>query len=254
MVGPAPAHRDAPTCAWPGAWRSTAWPTAGSCARTFEELWVQPAAGDGAERSAPRCSPTNAVSASRAAFGWTTAIGGPSIRTRRSRNYLDKRRRSLPDRSPARRMIRETARLLAEDQAVVGWFQGGWMGPALARQHAASSPMSRTKENWHSASILKIKFRRRASAHFAPARATLSLRRPSWKRPELAEDRQCAMFLPAPFVPFRCAAGQRRVRFPRSSSRVEFAAVPDDPSWKNFGLSYLRRSDCEHEHVHVGAA
>ena len=35
------------TCAWPAAWRSTASATAGSCAKgPFEELWIQPAAGD----------------------------------------------------------------------------------------------------------------------------------------------------------------------------------------------------------------
>ena len=33
-------------CAWPAAWRSIASPTARCCATAFDNIWIQPAAGD----------------------------------------------------------------------------------------------------------------------------------------------------------------------------------------------------------------
>jgi carbamoyltransferase len=132
----------------------------------FENSGCSPRRATPAARSARRCSPTTRCSASRAPSRWITATGARSIRTRRSASTST--RAVLPtSRSPRDAMIRETARLLAEEQAVVGWFQGGWSGDRARSAAAASSPDARNRENWQRVN-LKIKYRE-SFRPFAPA-------------------------------------------------------------------------------------
>ena len=139
----------------------------------FENLWVQPAAGDAGERPRlPPCSPTTAVHGKPAtASSMDHAYWGPEYDGRRpSSTFLD-RIASAPLRDPlrARTMIAETARQLDEEpEAVVGWFQGRHrVGTALPGQPARILADARNQENWSRVN-LKIKFRE-SFRPFAPA-------------------------------------------------------------------------------------
>ena len=78
-----------------------------------------------AARSARRSSSTTRVlGAARAAPAWTTPTWGPSFSDEEIRELPRRARRAVPDARRATRCSRETARLLDEEQAVVGWFQG----------------------------------------------------------------------------------------------------------------------------------
>ena len=119
-----------------------------------------------AARSAPRCSPTTRCSASRAPSAWTTPIWGPAYSDEAIRSYLDARGaryRTLP----RDQMIRETARQLNEEQAVIGWFQGRmeWGPRSLGSRSILAD--ARNRENWKRVN-LKIKFRE-SFRPFAPA-------------------------------------------------------------------------------------
>ena len=112
------------SCAWPAAWRSTASPTAASCARRrSRELFVQPAAGDGGGAlgaalfayhcvlGQPRCvphgtrllgqglhaTPRSATSCASASIAHTRcAQRGPAARPRRRPPAPGARRRLVP--------------------------------------------------------------------------------------------------------------------------------------------------------------
>jgi carbamoyltransferase len=108
----------------------------------FENLWVQPAAGDaggalGAAQFVHHCLLDNPRK-----FRMDHAYWGPAFSDEEIRRFLDTRK--APYKTYTREdMIRETARRLDEEQAVVGWFQGRmeW-GP---RSLAASSRMRATR-------------------------------------------------------------------------------------------------------------
>jgi carbamoyltransferase len=132
----------------------------------FEQIWVQPAAGDAGGALGAALFAEHCVLGRPRRFRMDHAFWGPSYPDAEIRRYLD--RRKAPYRTLAREeMIRETARLLDEKQAVVGWFQGRmeWGPRSLGSRSILAD--SRNKENWSRVN-LKIKFRE-SFRPFAPA-------------------------------------------------------------------------------------
>jgi carbamoyltransferase len=132
----------------------------------FENLWVQPAAGDaggalGAAQFAHHC-----VLGHPRKFRMDHAYWGPAFSDEEIRRFLDARK--APYKTYTRdEMIRETARKLDEEQAVVGWFQGRmeWGPRSLGSRSIIAD--ARNQDNWSRVN-LKIKFRE-SFRPFAPA-------------------------------------------------------------------------------------
>jgi carbamoyltransferase len=132
----------------------------------FDELWVQPAAGDAGGALGAALFIHNAVLGKPRGFRMDHAFWGPAYSDAAIQGYLDAR--EAPYRTLARgEMIRETARRLEEDQAVVGWFQGRleWGPRSLGSRSILADP--RNEDNWKRVN-LKIKFRE-SFRPFAPA-------------------------------------------------------------------------------------
>ena len=132
----------------------------------FENLWVQPAAGDAGGALGAALFAYNAVLGKPRALRMDHCYWGPQYSDEAIRKYLDAR--GAPYRTlPRDEMIRETARLLAEEQAVVGWFQGRmeWGPRSLGSRSILAD--ARNRENWKRVN-LKIKFRE-SFRPFAPA-------------------------------------------------------------------------------------
>jgi carbamoyltransferase len=132
----------------------------------FEELWVQPAAGDAGGALGAALFVHNAVLGKPRSFRMDHAYWGPSYSDEAIRSYLD--RRGAPYRTVSRdEMIEETARRLDADQAVVGWFQGRleWGPRSLGSRSILAD--ARNRDNWQRVN-LKIKFRE-SFRPFAPA-------------------------------------------------------------------------------------
>jgi carbamoyltransferase len=132
----------------------------------FEELWVQPAAGDAGGALGAALFVYNSVLGKPRGFRMDHAYWGPAYGDEAIQRYLDSR--DAPYRTLARgEMIRETAQRLDEDQAVVGWFQGRmeWGPRSLGSRSILADP--RNEDNWKRVN-LKIKFRE-SFRPFAPA-------------------------------------------------------------------------------------
>ncbi len=132
----------------------------------FENLWVQPAAGDAGSALGAALFAHCCVLKNPRNFRMDHAYWGPQYSDSEIREYLDARK--APYKTLAREeMIRETARLLDEEQAVVGWFQGRleWGPRSLGSRSILAD--ARNKENWQRVN-LKIKFRE-SFRPFAPA-------------------------------------------------------------------------------------
>jgi carbamoyltransferase len=132
----------------------------------FEQLWVQPAAGDAGGALGAALFAEHCVLGRPRRFRMDHAFWGPSYSDAEIRRYLDAR--GAPYRTFSRdEMIRETARQLDEKQAVAGWFQGRmeWGPRSLGSRSILAD--SRNKENWSRVN-LKIKFRE-SFRPFAPA-------------------------------------------------------------------------------------
>jgi carbamoyltransferase len=132
----------------------------------FERLWVQPAAGDAGGALGAALFAYHAVLGKPRAFRMEHAFWGPAYSDEAIRAYLDAqgaRYRTLP----RDEMIRETARQLHAEQAVVGWFQGRmeWGPRSLGSRSILAD--ARNRENWQRVN-LKIKFRE-SFRPFAPA-------------------------------------------------------------------------------------
>ena len=132
----------------------------------FEQLWVQPAAGDAGGALGAALFAYNAVLGKPRAFRMDHAYWGPAYSDEAIRGFLDARGaryRTLP----RDQMIRETARQLSEEQAVVGWFQGRmeWGPRSLGSRSILAD--ARNRENWVRVNK-KIKFRE-SFRPFAPA-------------------------------------------------------------------------------------
>ena len=132
----------------------------------FERLWVQPAAGDAGGALGAALFAYHAVLGKPRAFRMDHAFWGPAYSDEAIRAYLDAqgaRYRTLP----RDEMIRETARQMNEEQAVIGWFQGRmeWGPRSLGSRSILAD--ARNRENWKRVN-LKIKFRE-SFRPFAPA-------------------------------------------------------------------------------------
>jgi len=132
----------------------------------FENLWVQPAAGDAGGALGAALFVDNCVLDNPRKTRMEHAYWGPSFSDEAIRSTLDAR--GAPYRSlPRDEMIAETARRLSDDQAVVGWFQGRleWGPRSLGSRSILAD--ARNQENWKRVN-LKIKFRE-SFRPFAPA-------------------------------------------------------------------------------------
>ncbi len=132
----------------------------------FENLWVQPAAGDAGGALGAAMYVDNCVLDRPRKLRMDHAYWGPSFSDEEICRFLDERK--LPYKTYARyEMIRETARQLDAEQAVVGWFQGRmeWGPRSLGARSIIAD--SRNKDNWTRVN-LKIKFRE-SFRPFAPA-------------------------------------------------------------------------------------
>ena len=132
----------------------------------FENLWVQPAAGDAGGALGAALFAHNAVLGNPRRFRMDHAFWGPAYSDEEIRACLDAR--GARYRTVSRdQMIEETARRLDEDQAVVGWLQGRmeWGPRSLGSRSILAD--ARNRENWQRVN-LKIKFRE-SFRPFAPA-------------------------------------------------------------------------------------
>jgi carbamoyltransferase len=132
----------------------------------FENLWVQPAAGDAGGALGAALFVHNCVLGKPRATRMDHAYWGPSYSDEAICGFLDAR--GVPYRSlPRDEMISETARRLDEDQAVVGWFQGRleWGPRSLGARSILAD--ARNEDNWKRVN-LKIKYRE-SFRPFAPA-------------------------------------------------------------------------------------
>jgi carbamoyltransferase len=132
----------------------------------FEQIWVQPAAGDAGGALGAAMFADNCVLGNPRRFQMRHAFWGPHFSDDAIRAYLAERK--APYRSYSRdEMIRETARLLDEEQAVIGWFQGRmeWGPRSLGSRSIIAD--ARNRENWKRVN-LKIKYRE-SFRPFAPA-------------------------------------------------------------------------------------
>jgi carbamoyltransferase len=132
----------------------------------FEQLWVQPAAGDAGGALGAALFVHNAVLGNPRNFRMDHAYWGPAYSDETIRRYLDAR--GARYRTLSRdEMIRESARRLEQDQAVIGWFQGRmeWGPRALGSRSILAD--ARNESNWKRVN-LKIKFRE-SFRPFAPA-------------------------------------------------------------------------------------
>jgi len=132
----------------------------------FENLWVQPAAGDAGGALGAALFVDNCVLDKPRKTRMEHAYWGPSFSDADIRSYLDAR--GAHYRTLSRdEMIAETARRLNDDQAVVGWFQGRleWGPRSLGSRSIIAD--ARNEDNWKRVN-LKIKFRE-SFRPFAPA-------------------------------------------------------------------------------------
>jgi carbamoyltransferase len=132
----------------------------------FEKLWVQPAAGDAGGALGAALFVHNAVLGKPRNFRMDHAYWGPAYTDEAIRRALDAR--GAVYRTLSREeLIRETARVMDEEQAVVGWMQGRmeWGPRSLGARSILAD--ARNPENWKRVN-LKIKFRE-SFRPFAPA-------------------------------------------------------------------------------------
>jgi carbamoyltransferase len=132
----------------------------------FEQIWVQPAAGDAGGALGAAMFAEHCVLGHPRRFEMKHAFWGPSFSDAEIQSYLETRKAPYHS-HPREQMIRETARQLDEQQAVVGWFQGRmeWGPRSLGSRSILAD--ARNTENWQRVN-LKIKFRE-SFRPFAPA-------------------------------------------------------------------------------------
>lgn len=132
----------------------------------FENLWVQPAAGDAGGALGAALFAHHNVLGNPRSFRMDHAYWGPEYSDDEIERFLA--HRGAPYRRLSRdEMIEWTARQLDESQAVVGWFQGRmeWGPRSLGSRSILAD--ARNEENWKRVN-LKIKFRE-SFRPFAPA-------------------------------------------------------------------------------------
>jgi carbamoyltransferase len=132
----------------------------------FENLWVQPAAGDAGGALGAALFANHCIFEKPRALRMDHAFWGPAFSDDAIAATLEKRG-AVHSTLSREDMIRETARVLDEEQAVVGWFQGRmeWGPRSLGSRSILAD--ARNEENWKRVN-LKIKFRE-SFRPFAPA-------------------------------------------------------------------------------------
>ncbi len=132
----------------------------------FEELWIQPAAGDAGSALGVALFIDNCVLGNPRRCRMDHAYWGPAFDDDAIRSFLDGAG-AVYQTLPRDEMIRETARLIDEERAVVGWFQGRmeWGPRSLGSRSILAD--ARDEENWKRVN-LKIKYRE-SFRPFAPA-------------------------------------------------------------------------------------
>ncbi|MFQ5505450.1 MAG: carbamoyltransferase [Planctomycetota bacterium] len=132
----------------------------------FEDLWVQPAAGDAGGALGAALFVHNTILGNPRVTRMEHCYWGPEFSDEEIRSFLDER--GAPYETLSRDdMIRETARQLDEEQAIIGWFQGRteWGPRSLGARSILAD--ARNEDNWKRVN-LKIKFRE-SFRPFAPA-------------------------------------------------------------------------------------
>jgi carbamoyltransferase len=199
----------------------------------FENLWVQPAAGDAGSALGAALFVENAVLGHPRKFRMDHAYWGPSWSDDAIRAWLDER--EIPYRALSREeMLRETARQLADEQAVVGWMQGRleWGPRSLGMRSILADP--RNQENWKRVN-LKIKFRE-SFRPFAPA--VLADRAAEW----FEIDRE------SPYMLLVCQAKPGReipaVTHVDGSARVQTVTRETSPEFYDLIAEFDRLTGC----------
>ena len=199
----------------------------------FESLWVQPAAGDAGSALGAALFVDNTVLGRPRRVRMDHAYWGPSWSDQEIRSWLDDRK--IPYHALSREeMLRETARRIHEEQAVVGWMQGRmeWGPRSLGMRSILADP--RNKENWQRVN-LKIKFRE-SFRPFAPA--VLAERASEW----FELDRE------SPFMLLVCQVRPGReipaVTHVDGSARVQTVTRETAPEFYDLLAEFERQTGC----------
>jgi carbamoyltransferase len=199
----------------------------------YEDLWVQPAAGDAGSALGAALYVYHTVLGKPRTWRMDHAFWGPSYSDEQIGRFLDARR--APYRTLLRQeLLAETARRIAADQAVVGWFQGRmeWGPRALGARSILADP--RNEENWQRVN-LKIKFRE-SFRPFAPA--VLAERAPDW----FEIDRE------SPYMLLVCQVrGDRRipaVTHVDGSARLQTVTHEASPDFYDLLSEFERQTGC----------
>jgi carbamoyltransferase len=199
----------------------------------FEDLWIQPAAGDAGSALGAALFVEHQVLGKPRKFRMEHAFWGPHYSDEEIRSYLDERR--APYRTlPRDEMIREVARALDEQQAVVGWFQGRleWGPRSLGSRSIIAD--ARNPENWKRVN-LKIKFRE-SFRPFAPA--VLAEKTSEW----FDIDRE------SPYMLLVCQVREGRqipaVTHVDGSARIQTVRREHHPEFYDLMREFDRRTGC----------
>jgi carbamoyltransferase len=198
----------------------------------FEQLWVQPAAGDAGGALGAALFAYNSVLHQPRIPAMQHAYWGPGYTDAELRRYLDER--GVPYHSYSRdEMIEEVARLL-EEQAVVGWFNGRmeWGPRSLGSRSILADP--RNADNWKRVN-LKIKFRE-SFRPFAPA--CLADKAAEW----FDIDRESPyMLLVCPVRPGKKIPAVTHVD---GSARLQTVTREQHPEFHDLIAAFERRTGC----------
>jgi len=199
----------------------------------FENLWVQPAAGDAGGALGAALFVHNTILGNPRATRMEHCYWGPGFSDEEIRAYLDSR--GAPYETLSRDdMIRETARQLDEKQAVIGWFQGRteWGPRSLGARSILAD--ARNEENWKRVN-LKIKFRE-SFRPFAPA--VLADKASEW----FDIDRE------SPYMLLVCQVREGKhipaVTHVDGSARLQTVTRETMPEFYDLLAEFDRRTDC----------
>jgi len=199
----------------------------------FEQLWVQPAAGDAGGALGAALFIHNCVLHKPRSTRMDHAFWGPSYSDSAIKTYLDER--DIPYRTLSRdEMIQESARRLSDDQAVIGWFQGRleWGPRSLGCRSILAD--ARNEENWKRVN-LKIKYRE-SFRPFAPA--VLAEKASEW----FDIDRESPyMLLVCPVKPDRKIPAVTHVD---GSARLQTVTRDQQPEFYDLLAAFDQITDC----------
>jgi carbamoyltransferase len=108
---------------------------------TFKNIWIQPNATDGGTSIGVAYYIYNTILGKKRNYEQTTAYLGPGFSNHEVKEYLDSKKIKYDVFSSDKEIIKETAKMIAENN-VVGWFQGRmeWGPRALGARSILSNP------------------------------------------------------------------------------------------------------------------